>query len=222
MLLNPYRFNSGGVNPNIVLQISGIGVDGSNVINDTSSYLTTPSLVGNVTTSNAQTLFGNTTLYFPQLAPLEYASNARYNISGINWVIRLWSYELTGSSRTLVSRRSTGATGWVLATSVIRALINGGWNDAQITWPRPSLNAWHHYEFGVSGNTFYVFVDGVLVGSKTGVSSIIDESQSLRFGQADNNQEDRFFGYMANIQFKTNSPPHTSNFTPPTEPFPDS
>jgi hypothetical protein len=66
-----------------------------------------------------------------------------------------------------------------------------------------------------------VYVDGVAVGTKTGVTSVYDAAANICFGQADDGSENRFQGYIDEArwskiaQYTTNFTPQTIAFTPP-------
>jgi hypothetical protein len=186
--------------------------DGSFI--DSSVYAHTPSTTGTTTISTAQSVFGGSSAYFTGGVPLKFANSSDFSLSGATFTIEMRAYELTGSAGSLLSHRVAGGpAGWALTTSGLRANINNVFSDVQIVWARPSLNSWHHYAWVCLNGTMSMYVDGALVGTRTGVTSVYDATTSLCFGQADDNTENRFIGYIDEFRWSQRAE-YTSNFTP--------
>lgn len=197
---------------NVVLGLHCNGTHGSTSFPDARGK--TVSAVGNAIVSTTQAKFGGASAYFDGNGDwLSVPSSTDFNISGVAFTLEMFAY-LNASGKALVSRRSSGANGWVLNTNGIRAVMNGGWSDAQMVWTEPSLSAWHHFAWVQSGTTLYVFVDGVVAATKTGVTSIADQADALRIGSANNAGETPFNGFIDEVRF-TKAAKWTENFTPP-------
>ena len=77
-------------------------------------------------------------------------------------------------------------------------------------------NSWSHVAYTRQGSTYRVFVDGVLQGTGTGTSAFsFDTLGSTNGGNQDVN------GYIDDLRITKGVARYTSNFTPPTAPFPD-
>jgi len=186
---------------------------------DNSLFARQPSTISGPTLSTAQKKWGVTSLYLPATSAnqLRYASSSDFNISGINFTLELWFYQ-TGGANSLICRRDPGVagftSGWVLTSSSIRANINGVWSDTQITWTGPALNTWNHIAWVVSGTTMSVYLNGILAGTKTSVTSINDTAATLDVGQSASGGENLFQGYIDDIRFTKGIARYTANFIP--------
>ncbi len=207
---------------NVSLLLHGNGANNGTSILDSSLNGRTPLSLGSVLTSTAQSKFNGSSLYFPQSTPLTYSSHATWNLTITNWTWELFFYELAGSGGSLLCRRiSGGVNGWVLTVAGVRALINGAGFEGQQAWSWPSINTWHHLAWVKSGTNLMAFLDGVLVHTKTGVTSFYDSGGPLVLGQADQSSENRFKGYMAEIRWTPNVARYLSSFSVPLSAYPD-
>jgi len=84
----------------------------------------------------------------------------------------------------------------------------------------PTTNVWYHLAVTRNGNTFRLFIDGVQVGSSTLTTSIFNSTRQITIG-ADSNAAGAFNGYLDDLRITKGVARYTTNFTPPTEPFPD-
>lgn len=210
----------------VSLLLHGDGSNGGLTFTDNSRFTRTPSAISNAVTSTTQKKFGVASIYTPAVTAnqLRYASSSDFNISGVDFTIELWFYR-TGGQTALVCRRDPGisgfTSGWVLNTNGIRANINGVWSDTQITWADPGLNTWNHIAWTVSGTTMRVFLNGVLAGTKTSVTSINDTAATLDFAQSAAGGENLYQGFIDDFRFTRGVARYTSNFTPPAAPHPN-
>ncbi len=83
-------------------------------------------------------------------------------------------------------------------------------------------NTWHHFAATRSGSTVYLFLDGVLVGSRTNIVGTLDPGtplMALNYQQAGG---PRFFanGYIDEVRITKGVARYTANFVPPVAPFP--
>lgn len=221
---NPVDFNvatAGDPNySNVYLLLHGDRVGLATNIVDNGPAARGPTSVGAVTTSDTQSKFGGYSLSLPAGAPLVYLNT---NLVNLDFTHEMWVYELsTGSGTTIMSQRIGSANGWALTTQGLRALIDGTYSDTAMSWTRPSFNAWHHYAWTRQGSTLRMFIDGALVATRTGVTTIQANSDVLRFGQADAGSEGRFNGFLDDVRLTLNVARYTAAFTPPTLPFPNS
>ena len=77
-----------------------------------------------------------------------------------------------------------------------------------------SKNRWHHVAACRSGNTIYMFVDGVMYGSGTSISvDIKNSTDPLWVGRV---VDGYWNGYISNARVVNGTALYTSNFTPPT------
>lgn len=111
-----------------------------------------------------------------------YGSHARASLSG-EWTIEAWMYMVAPAS-SIICRRPSDAAGWALTSNGLRAKLNGAWSDTQLNWTSPSSGAWHHYALQLNGTTLRMFIDGVVVASKTGVTSIDNPDLPIAIGSS--------------------------------------
>lgn len=167
---------------------------------------------------------GTTSLYVPNTGTLlKYPSDAAFNMNIPRWTWRCWAYELPASLGSLLCRRTntSNATGWVWTTSYLRAKLNGVWSDSYVPITRPAFNTWNHYELVKDGTTLYHFVNGVLIQAMTLTTWDADLAVDLVIGCADSASENRFQGYLNDLEFIPGVALHSASFPPPTAAYPN-
>jgi hypothetical protein len=83
------------------------------------------------------------------------------------------------------------------------------------------VNTWTHVAFVINSGSFYLYVNGVSVGSVTGVGTQNYDSTTLVIGglkQNGTNTNQVFNGYISNLR-TTNTAAYTGAFTPSTTPL---
>jgi hypothetical protein len=169
--------------------------------------------------------FGPGSVAFPSgAANIQFTASPanRFDLNFTNWTWELWYYETSGSLGSLISQRS-GTNGWSLTTTGLRAMINGVYSDTQMTMAAPSQNAWHHFAWVKSADVLAIYVDGTLTSFKSGVSTIaFNSGVACVMGIAAQGGENPFRGFMDDTRYTRDVARYTANFTPPTQPFPNS
>ena len=203
------------------------GSNGSTTFTDSSSNAFTVTPYGGIAISTAQKKFASSAYFDGYTAirggnphRLSIPSNSIFDLTG-DFTIETWYYEITGSYSALISRRYEGATGWVLTTGGLRAVVNGSWSDSQMLWTQGAFNTWNHLALVKTGTTLTAYLNGTAVSTKTNVTSIQNLAQPLYIGIAqwfDN--ETAFKGYIDEFRISRFAR-YTSNFTPQNFPFPD-
>jgi hypothetical protein len=84
------------------------------------------------------------------------------------------------------------------------------------------INAWTHIAVCVSAPTISVFVNGVLENSGTFSGDITVDTGPLLIGKDANSDDRNFSGLMDELRITSGVARYTEDFTPPTEPFPNS
>lgn len=88
-----------------------------------------------------------------------------------------------------------------------------------------SLNTWYDIECCRNGNLIYIFVDGILInsGGSSFSKTLIDSTTTLKIGslEYDATYKYAFPGYISEVEIYKGVALHTTNFTPPTIPFPE-
>lgn len=209
------------------------GVDGTTTIVDSSFYArTVTNNSNNVQHDTSDSVFGGSSgQFFGSGNRLSVPSDAAFNFGTTDFSIDFWIR--TGSvsgSQTLISKQGFSTlypfAVQLLSGGSVRFLggqtITGSTAYSITSTADIDDNVWHHVECGRAGDTFYLFIDGVLDYSPSG---LIDTYS----GELASNATDVFIGgdasLLGNITGRldelriTRLPPHTANFTPPTAPY---
>lgn len=190
---------------------------------------------GNAQISTAQSKFGASSLLLDGSGDfISTADHADLRFGASDFTIELFARMLavTGE-RGLVSKYSSANIGLNIRYSAsnggIRSVFgtNSGAVDAFNSVWTPASNTWYHLAFCRAGNTYRVFVDGVVIGVHTLVNvatpnGIGSESSDLRVGQSQTVASSDFHGYIDELRITKGIARYTANFTPPAAPFPDS
>lgn len=152
----------------------------------------------------------------------------RFDMSVTNWTWEMWFNESEAASGTsLISQRLSGAVGWVIASTGLRAVVNGVWSDTALTWTRPSFGVWHYLALQKEGITLTAYIDSNRVTTRSDISTFTGPSSTtLAIGSAvSNGFENQFKGYIDEMRFTKNKaryPGSPATITPPTTAFPNS
>jgi hypothetical protein len=205
---------------NVVIETGFNGAAGKKVLLDTSPQRKAIVLVGSgAQIVNGGQKYGDACL---SLTPTSYASidsSAAFNLTGKDFTIELWFYGTTNLNNiALLSRcQYGGSQGWGIQAGRVRGYMNGAWNESHLSWGIPSQNVWHHLAVCGQGTTITAYLDGQLVSTKTGVTSIGDEQQAVRIGVAGSDLDNPFTGLIDDVRYTVGVCRYTANFTPPTE-----
>jgi len=82
----------------------------------------------------------------------------------------------------------------------------------------PALNTWYHIAIVRSGNTFYVFNNGVQISTFTSASTVFSTTQPVTIGGGSSGSNN-FVGYISDVRLIKGTAVYTSNFTPPSAPL---
>ena len=175
-----------------------------------------------VTFSNTIYKFGGYSAYFNGTSYLSLSDTSDWNFTNSDCTIDFWLNLTTLDFRNLIIGQSDGSDGnWqILTTSdgaiaVSLAAINNIGED--VTGVITS-GAWYHVEVDRVNSTgmTYIFVNGILKASgNTNVWN--DSSKPLYIGGAPSYRN--ITGYMDELSITKGIAKHTTNFTPPTQPY---
>lgn len=114
---------------------------------------------------------------------------------------------------------------WTGTNLVLQVSSNGAITSSKITvvWA-PTLNAWHHISCDFDGTTYRLYVDGVMIGSATGVVALFDTTAALRIGGFNAGTSNGFLGNVDEVRIVGNHAVYGTDagFVPPAAPFPRS
>ena len=169
---------------------------------DSSPSAHTMTANGNAQMSTAQVKFGNTSgLYDGTGDYLSSPDSTDWTLGSDNFTIDFWlnltAAPAAGLGTSLYAQNSGGAVfePVALVLSPARRILvwastsGGSWDvfngtDFGDASSLLSLGAWHHVAFVRSGTSWYVFIDGNLLGTRTASGTLFDSANSLSlFGQ---------------------------------------
>jgi hypothetical protein len=226
---------------NTVLLLHGDGTNGSTNIVDSSKVAGGPktvTAVGNAQISTAQSKFGGSSIAFDGNGDyLTIPDSTAWNLPN-DFTIEAWVYltaysaNWAGNFGAAVVANYQGTAGadkgWQLrinGTSSSYTTINlyTGFTDLNFA-TTVSLNTWTHVAVTRSGSSIRTFVGGTQAGSTITNNDAFTEDGSRQLwigGLNDSTYRFWFPGYMDDIRITKDVARYTSNFTPPTLPFPD-
>lgn len=227
---------------NVKLLVGGDGVDGSTTFTDESPSARTLTAVGNAQVDTAEKKFGTGSILLdgsgdavsaPDSSDFELsASNSKCweawirfaagaNLSAQHCIVT--KYTATGNQRTWA---------WLydgtLATKAMRLLISTNGStfafDMQRAWT-PVVSTWYHVAMcRTSGNTWRMFVDGIMLGATDSFgTNDFNSTAPLRIGALESGGviASSFNGWIDEVRYCWEAI-YTSNFVPPSAAFPRS
>jgi hypothetical protein len=217
---DPYRSN-------VSLLLHGDGTNGSTTIIDSSPSPKTVTAVGNAQISTAQSKFGGASIAFDGNGDtLSVQANSAFEFGTGDFTWEAWVYLNTletvnglyyygsgNNNRLQILVQTNGSFSFYAET--------GPFVEAASSASAVSATTWTHLAGTRSGNTFRCFVNGVLSGTDTG-ALILPSAQTPVIGNAvTGNAARNLNGYIDDLRITKGVARYTSNFTPPTAPFPD-
>lgn len=215
----------------VSLLLHGDGSSGSTSIIDNSSNNFTLNVYGDASISTAEKKFGTGSIQFDGSGDvLTVSSSAEFRLDA-DFTIEAWVYP-TSQVRLYPAILNVGAR--YSAGPRIGVYFNHTANPNEyviyinttlfLTGAiAPGFNTWHHVALTRSGDTWRLFVNGVLDVSNTRTGTVFTSdppftvaSESATRGITD------FTGYIDDMRVTKGVARYTASFTPPTTSFPDS
>ena len=233
IVINPYQY-AAPIGPlvdpyfnYVSLLLHGNGTNGSTTFTDSSSYGHTVTANGNAQISTAQSKFGGASMYFDGNGDyLALAQDSSLNFGSGDFTFELWVYILSQTIDMLVGSSSAYSNVQLLRINRLgnyedlSLFLNGKFFLIQNSGV--TVNSWHHLALTRSGTTVRVFVDGTLAGSTTSNHALAVDKIGAFYYQGNLYSMPYYFkGYMDDLRVTKGVARYTSNFTPPTAPFPD-
>ena len=219
-----------GSDPNyssVSLLLNGNGTNGSTTFTDSSSYGHTVTPVGNAQISTTQSKFGGASMYFDGSGDyLTLAEDSSLDLGTGDFTFELWVYILSQTDDMMVGSSSAYANVQLFRINTggtyeyLTVYLNSG-SVIQIQNSGVTVNSWHHLALARSGSTVRVFVDGTLAASATNSGAVAVDKIGAFYYQG--NLFGSFYvnGYIDDLRITKGVARYTSNFNPPTEPFPN-
>ena len=204
------------------LLLHGNGTNGSTVITDSSGSPKTVTAVGNAQISTAQSKFGGSAIAFDGDGDyLTVPSNASFAFGTGDFTVELWAYfgDLLGFSTLVGTRTANNATTALTVGLNVSEELYFYTNGFDIITAALARNTWHHLAISRQSNNLRAFVNGIQSGSAISDGKNYS-TNNLAIGSTTDFVQ-QFNGYIDDLRITKGIARYTSNFTPPTAPFPD-
>lgn len=202
--------------------VLALDLDSANIVDHKGHIITA---AGNAGISTVKSKFGKYSLYFDGTGDYIYSAN------GVDWAMGTGNYTLdawvyptqTGVQMTIFDTRASaaGAGIWygINTTGNIATWGFGGAWTGSASPKAVNYNAWNHIAFVRSGTNFYIFLNGNLEVTFTGVGANSTD-QALTIGgpidYRDTGTTNKFVGYMDSVRITKGIARWSANFVPPT------
>jgi hypothetical protein len=236
--VDPYRSQ-------VSLLLHGDGANGSTTITDSSPTPKMVTAVGNAQISTAQSKpgFGGSSIAFDGAGDyLTIPNNAAFDFGTGDFTIESWVYiaansspDDTGARYATITSTYPSATlnvpcyaftidGNSTTTGTGISFYNRDASSGYSVSASVSIsqNAWHHVAVSRLSATTRLFLDGALQTSGTLGNQTVTSVNTLRVGSGNfTGYLQQLNGYIDDLRITKGVARYTSNFTPPTAPFPD-
>ena len=160
---------------------------------------------------------------------LSILDNTAFDLEGSDFTIECWVYLNTYGSNSFsapVSKWVTGIQSWttyISSSSIIFSYSPDGSAASYVNYTASvsnPLSTWSHYAFTRSGDTLYIFKDGVLINTFSVTGLVIpNRTSALQIGATNNGGYGNLNGYINDLRLVKGTALYTSAFTPPTAPL---
>ena len=217
----------GGIDGFTKLMLHCNGIDASTYFDDASAGTHPITAIATAQVDTAQKKFGTGSLLCDGDSDYIYSvDSADWDIANANFTIDFWvRFNSVAASAGFAGQYASGTDFWTIAwyqpgTDLRLYVYNSGVGDTYLhcSW-NPSVNTWYHIAVVRSGNSGYIFIDGV------DQSASLDGWLSFSSFQADLDigyQEDGSWylnGWMDEFRISKGVARWTANFTPPTKEY---
>lgn len=232
----------------VVLLLHMDGSDGSTTFTDSSSYARTATVNGNAQIDTAQSKYGGAAGLFSGVQSgsgssevadcVIFSDSADYSMGSSDWTMEVWVRQTSNAENMeIASHRDAGGSQpfWLFrlntdGTVRFYFLNSGSQLITDVTTTNSiSLNTWHHVAVVRSSGSVAIYIDGVASGSGTNLSTAYEDPAgdfALGVGTdaatAASGWGGPYVGHIDEFRWTIGTARYTSNFTPPTEAFPDS
>jgi len=221
---------------NVSLLLHGDGANGSTTIVDSSPSPKTVTAFGNAQISTAQSKFGGASIVFDGNGDSVQTTSTDFNFSTDNFTLEGWFYCL--SSSILYPAIITNNPGGYTTGAAVLHIDHASYPDKLSFWAFDYSNSapigvttttivydqWNHFAVVRSGTALRLAYNGQIEATTTISASLQFNFNlpSLRIGGGTwNGANGDFPGYLDDLRITKGIARYTTNFTPPTAPFPD-
>lgn len=225
-------YKSGGGDPNfsaVSLLLHMDGSNGSTTFTDSSSSPKTVTRTG-ATISTTQSKFGGASARFQNTTDkLTIPSSSAFDFGSGDFTVEAWFRPDSVSSGTQVLLDRGGLSSYTpWAVSLFNNFLRLECSVDGVSWAvnvfsdvTVSATTWYHLAATRSGSNFRLFLNGTLTASATASGALMSSSSTVVIGNT-NSSASPFAGYMDDVRVTKGIARYTSNFSIPTEAFPNS
>ena len=209
---------------NVSLLLHGDGANGSTTIVDSSPSPKTVTAFGDAQISTAQSKFGGASLAFTVSAGdrLTATPIAGFALGAADFTLESWLYPTAFTTLYAAWIDFRSGAGFQPARPLIWLGTDGkiNFNNTLVTVNALSLNAWTHVALVRSSGIITFYLNGIANGSSTNATSFLCDA--LNIGATNDFPSTYYYrGYIDDLRITKGIARYTSNFTPPTAPFPE-
>ena len=211
---------------NVSLLLHGDGANGSTTIIDSSPSPKTVTAVGNAQISTAQSKFGGASIAFDGVGDrLTIPANAGFGFGTSDYTVEMWLHinVLPLSKYTILDFRTLAIAQphTCYITSVGRLGFFNGTADVTASTGDIGAGTWNHIAYARAFGVLKIFANGVEVYSEANTVDY-QSTRPLTIGAAAGSfRAEDLNGYIDDLRITKGVARYTTNFTPPTAPFPD-
>jgi len=173
---------------------------------------------------NGNTAFGNAFSFDGNNDYISVARSSIFDFGTGDFTIELWArYTSASGSQALVSNLA-GALGWeFFGDGTNLYFYANGATRRTVSMSGIAAGTWYHLAVTRSNGDIRIFINGSTTGSSTYTADVNGASSvSLTVGiENTSNLANDFNGWIDEVRITKGVARYTSNFTPPTAPFPD-
>ena len=199
------------------------GTNGSTTFTDNSPSPKTVTPSGNTQITTTNPKFGTGAALFDGSGDhMAISHNTAFNFGTGDFTIEFWA-RWTSKANFQVAYTMGSAAGSVRiqtgdGNGLMTVTVGGGVTTTE-SGAQPDAGVWYHYAFTRASGTMRIFRDGVQRASNTNAGSI-SQTATIYIGSTGTGSS--FNGRLDEVRVTAGIARYTSNFTPPTEAFPDS
>jgi hypothetical protein len=189
---------------------------------DSSRHNRTITANGQAAVSTTQKKFGNSSFVFDGSGDwLSVAYGPDLDLTSGDFTIEAWIWRNVSSANQGVFSTRTGAFGATLTIDADKPRFDIIGTVANVVSPSNfPTEQWSHLAVSRQGSSFRLFFDGTQVATSTSAVTGIP-STAAAVGARDANGNNALNGYIDEFRVTKGIARYTTNFTPPTAPFPD-
>ena len=204
------------------LLLHGDGANGSTTIVDSSSSPKTVTAFGNAQISTAQSKFGGASILFDGAGDyLNVSYNNLLDLTSGDFTVEAWVWRNVSSVNQGIFATRTISDGVIVTidgNKLVFSIINTP--ITVISTVDVPTEQWSHVAVTRNGDAIRVFIDGIQRGILTSlVTGTLGNACAV--GARNSGGANPFNGYIDELRITKGVARYTSNFTPPTAPFPD-